>query len=53
MVILFTSVAGLCLWIVLWAFGIKGLQGISIVLVLVGIAVGVQHMLAALPGRRE
>jgi hypothetical protein len=53
MVILFTSVAGLCLWIILWAFGIKALVGISAALFLVGIAVGIQRMLASLPGRRE
>lgn len=53
MVVLFTTIAGLCLWIVLWAFGIKGLQGISIVLALVAVAIGIQHMLATLPGRRE
>jgi hypothetical protein len=53
MLVLITTVAGLCLWIVLWAMGIKGLQGMAIVLVLVVIAVGIQHMLAALPGRRE
>jgi hypothetical protein len=53
MVLLFTTVAGLCLWIVLWAMGIKGVDGISIVLVLVGLSVGIQHLLPYLPGRRE
>jgi hypothetical protein len=53
MVVLFTSVAGLCLWIVLWAMGVKAIDGISFVLVLVALAVGIQHMLRYLPGRRE
>jgi hypothetical protein len=53
MVILVTIVGALCAWIVLWAFGIKGVQGIALALVLIGIAVGVQHILATLPGRRE
>jgi hypothetical protein len=53
MVIFVSTVGALCAWVTLWAFGIKGVQGIAIVLVVVGIAVGLQHMLAALPGRRE
>jgi hypothetical protein len=53
MVVLFTTVAGLCLWIVLWAMGIKAIDGISVVLILVAIAIGIQHMLQYLPGRRE
>ena len=53
MVLLFTTVAGLCLWIVLWAMGIKAIDGIAIVLVLVALAVGMQQMLSYLPGRRE
>jgi len=53
MVTLFTSVAGLCLWIVLWALSIKAIDGIAIVLTLVALAVGLQQMLSYLPGRRE
>jgi len=53
MVVLFTTVAGLCLWIVLWALGLKALVGISLVLFLVGCAIGIQQMLSYLPGRRE
>jgi hypothetical protein len=53
MVVLFTSVIGLCLWIVLWAMGIKAIDAISLVLILVALAVAIQHMLQYLPGRRE
>lgn len=53
MVILVSTVAGLCLWIVLWALQIKAVDGIAIVLVLVALAVGLQQMLSYLPGRRE
>jgi hypothetical protein len=53
MVIFVSTVGALCAWVILWAFGIKGVQGIAIVLVVVGIAVGLQHILSALPGRRE
>ena len=53
MVILVATVGALCAWVVLWSFGIKGIEGIPMVLTVVGIAVGVQHMLAAVLGRRE
>jgi hypothetical protein len=53
MVVLVSTVAGLCLWIVLWALQIKAVDGIAIVLVLVALAVGLQQMLSYLPGRRE
>jgi hypothetical protein len=53
MVILFTSVAGLIMWLIMWALGIKSVVAISGALLLVGIAVGIQHILGALPGRRE
>jgi hypothetical protein len=53
MVILFTSVAGLITWIVMWALGIKSVVGIAAALLFVGIAVGIQRILAALPGRNE
>jgi hypothetical protein len=53
MLVLITTVAGLCLWIVLWALNIKGVDGIAIVLLLVALALGLQQMLTYLPGRRE
>ncbi len=53
MVILFTSVAALVMWLIMWAFGIKGIVAISGTLLLIGIAVGIQRMLAALTARSE
>ena len=53
MVVLFTSVAGLMMWIIMWALGIKSVVAISGTLLLVGIAVGIQHIVRTLPGRRE
>ncbi|HWF74796.1 MAG TPA: hypothetical protein VG186_15705 [Solirubrobacteraceae bacterium] len=53
MVIFFTSVAGLIMWIIMWAFGIKSVVAISGSLLFVGIAVGIQRMLAALTGSSE
>ena len=54
MVVLVTTVIGLCIWIVLWGvFDIKGSNGIAIVLVMVACAVGLQQILSYLPGRRE
>jgi hypothetical protein len=53
MVIFFTSVAALIMWIIMWALGIKGIVAISGSLLLIGIAVGIQRMLAALTGSSE
>ena len=53
MVILFTSVAGLITWIVMWALGVKGVVGFAAGLFLVGIAVGLQRIVASLPRRSE
>lgn len=53
MVILVSTVGALCAWICLWAFGIKGIEGIPMVLIVVGAAVGLQHMISALLGRRD
>jgi hypothetical protein len=53
MVILFTSIAALIMWIIMWALGIKGIVAFSGSLLLIGIAVGIQRMLASLPRRSE
>ncbi|HWF35136.1 MAG TPA: hypothetical protein VG295_07180 [Solirubrobacteraceae bacterium] len=53
MVIVFTSIAALIMWIVMWAFGIKAVVAISGSLLLIGIAVGIQRMLNILTGRGE
>jgi hypothetical protein len=53
MVILFTSVAGLMTWIIMWALGVKGVVGFAAGLFLVGIAVGIQRIVSFLPRRTE
>jgi hypothetical protein len=53
MVILFTSVAGLMMWIIMWALGIKGVVGFAAGLFFVGIAVGIQRIVNSLPSRSE
>jgi hypothetical protein len=45
-----TATAGLCLWIVLWALNISGLDAILIAIVMVLIAIGVRNLLPFLPG---
>ena len=48
-----TATAGLCLWVVLWALGIKGFDGILIAAGMVVTAIGVRNLLPYLPGRRQ
>jgi hypothetical protein len=51
--LILTATAGLCLWIVLWALNVSGLDAILIAVVMVLIAVGIYQLLPSLPGRRE
>ena len=51
--LILTATAGLCLWIVLWALNVSGLDPILIAVVMVLIAVGIHQLLPFLPGRRE
>lgn len=48
-----TATAALCLWIILWALGIKGFDGILIAAGMVVVAIGVRNLLPYLPGRRS
>lgn len=49
-----TATAGLCVWIILWALGVSGFDGILIVVGLVLIAISVRNVLPnLLPGRRS
>jgi len=51
--LLLTLIAGLVVWIVLWAIGVKSLDAIIITLLMLVIAAGA-HMLAPhMPGRRS
>jgi hypothetical protein len=51
--VILTTTAGLSIWIVLWALGIKGFDGILIAAGMVVIAVGVSNLIPYLPGRRS
>lgn len=48
-----TATAGLCIWIVIWALNVSGLDAIMIAVVMVLIAIGVRNLLPYLPGRRD
>ncbi len=48
-----TATFGLCLWIVIWALNVSGLDAIGITLAMVLIAVCIRNVLPYLPGRRD
>jgi hypothetical protein len=51
--LILTATAGLCLWIILWALNVSGLDAILIAVVMVLIAVGIHQLIPFLPGRRD
>ena len=51
--LLLTLIAGLVLWIVLWAIGVKGFDGFMITVVLVLLAASVRLVWGYLPGNRD
>jgi hypothetical protein len=51
--LILTGTAGLCLWIVLWALGVSGLDAILIAVLMALVAVAMRNVLPFLPGRRE
>jgi hypothetical protein len=50
--VLLTLIAGLVVWIVLWAIGTKSLDAILITLLMLVIAAAVRMLTPHLPGRR-
>jgi Mn2+/Fe2+ NRAMP family transporter len=48
-----TTIAGLCLWIVLWAIGIKSFDAFLLTLGMIILAVTARMILPALPGSRR
>lgn len=48
-----TATAGLCLWIVIWALNVSGLDAIFPAIGLVLIAIGIRNLLPRLSGRRN
>ena len=51
--VILTATAGLCIWIVLWALNVSGLDAIMITIVMVLVAIGVRNLLPFMPGRRN
>jgi hypothetical protein len=48
-----TATAGLCLWIIIWALNVSGLDAILLAIVMVLVAIGIRNLLPFLPGRRS
>jgi hypothetical protein len=48
-----TATAGLCLWIIIWALNVSGLDAILLAIVMVLVAIGIRNLLPFLPGRRN
>ena len=51
--LLLTLIAGLTLWIVLWAIGVKGFDGFMLTVLMVLIAAAVRLVWGYLPGNRD
>ncbi len=51
--VVITATAGLSLWIILWALGIKPFDAFLIVVVMLLVAAVVVQLLPSLPGRRD
>ncbi len=50
--VILTAAAGLCLWVIIWALNVSGLDAIMITIAMVLVAIGVRNLLPFLPGRR-
>ncbi|MGH2970355.1 MAG: hypothetical protein ACRDK0_15035 [Solirubrobacteraceae bacterium] len=51
--LLLTLIAGLVVWIVLWAIGVKGFDAFIVTIVMVLVAATVHIVLPFLPGNRD
>ena len=51
--LILTTTVGLCLWIIIWALNVSGLDAIGLAIIMVLIAIGVRNLLPFLPGRRD
>ena len=51
--VLLTLIAGLVVWVVLWAFGAKALDAVLLTLVMLVIAAAVRLLMPFLPGNRR
>lgn len=53
MALVITATAGLCLWIVLWALNLSGLDGMLIAVTMVLIVTAVRNVVPYLTGRKD
>ena len=51
--LLLTTIAGLVVWIVLWAIGVKGFDSFMLAAVMITIAAAVRIIWPFLPGNRD
>jgi hypothetical protein len=51
--LLLTVIAGLVVWIVLWAIGVKGFDSFMLAVVMIVIAAAVRIVMPFLPGNRD
>ncbi len=51
--LILTGTAGLCVWIVFWALGVKGFDGFLIAALLVIMAIVVRNIVSSLQARRD
>ncbi|HLI61561.1 MAG TPA: hypothetical protein VKV21_18040 [Solirubrobacteraceae bacterium] len=51
--LILTATAGLCIWIVVWALNVSGLDALFFAIGMVLIAIGVRNLIPFLPGRRN
>ena len=51
--LIITATAGLCIWIIIWALNVSGLDAIRLAILMVLVAIGVRNLLPFLPGRRD
>jgi hypothetical protein len=53
MALVLTATAGLCIWIVIWALNVSGLDAIFPAIGMIMIAIGINNLLPRLTGRRN
>jgi len=53
MALVVTTTAGLALWIILWALGVSGLDGILIAIAMVLLVTGILNVVPQLTGRKD
>ena len=51
--ILLTTIAGLVVWIVLWAIGVKSIDAFMITIVMVLVAIGAHLLVQYIPNRSQ